>query len=156
MRTIWKLSAIVIPDKSCSFLIVSWSKGLSPYFMCSDQHVKYQMLRGFPFTSSLLLDYHVKQRIHSCKHSLIFSCCSVAKIWKWLLESPKSLQCVDFISEFKEQWLYVLGTKVIFECLLILLIFVYKYCDVCCESYLLLLIVHTSALLLYVHMHYLL
>ena len=29
--------------------------------MCSDQHVKYQMSRGFPLTSSLLLDYQVKQ-----------------------------------------------------------------------------------------------
>ena len=30
--------------------------------MCSDQHVKYRMpCCGFPFASSLLLDYHVKQ-----------------------------------------------------------------------------------------------
>ena len=29
--------------------------------MCSDQHVKYRMRRGFPLTSSLLLDYHVKK-----------------------------------------------------------------------------------------------
>ena len=49
----------------CSFLIVSLSRDLSLYFMCSDQHVKYRMPRGFPFTSSLLLDYHVKQYIHT-------------------------------------------------------------------------------------------
>ena len=47
--------------KSCSFLIVSLSKSLSLCFMCSDQHVKYRMPRGSPLTSSLLLDYHVKQ-----------------------------------------------------------------------------------------------
>ena len=50
-----------IPGKSCSFFIVSLSKDLSQCFMCSDQHVKYWMPRGFPSTSSLLLDYHVKQ-----------------------------------------------------------------------------------------------
>ena len=33
--------------------------------MCSDQHVKYRMPCGFPSTSSLLLDYHVKQYIHT-------------------------------------------------------------------------------------------
>ena len=37
---------------------------LSLCFMCSDQHVKYRMPRGFPVTSSLLLDYHFKQYIH--------------------------------------------------------------------------------------------
>ena len=45
--------------------IISLSKGLSPRFMCSDQHVKYWMPPGFPLTSSLLLDYHVKQYIHT-------------------------------------------------------------------------------------------
>ena len=40
--------------------IVSLSKSLSLYFMCSDQHVKYSMSRGFPLTSSLLLDDCVK------------------------------------------------------------------------------------------------
>ena len=49
-----------IPGKNCSFLIVFLSKGLSLYFMCSDQHVKYQMPRGFPLTSSLLLDYDIR------------------------------------------------------------------------------------------------
>ena len=52
-----------ILGKSSSSLIVSLSKGLSPCFMCSDQHVKYWMPRGFPLTSSLLLDYHIKQYI---------------------------------------------------------------------------------------------
>ena len=46
--------------KSCSFLIVSLSKSLSLCFMCSDQHVKHWIAGGFPLTSSLLLDYHVK------------------------------------------------------------------------------------------------
>ena len=36
-----------ILGKSCSFLILSLSKGLSLCFMCSDQHVKYRMLIGF-------------------------------------------------------------------------------------------------------------
>ena len=54
-----------ISGKSCSFDIVSLSKGLSLCFMCSDQHVKYRMPRGFPSTSSLLLDYHVKQYTHT-------------------------------------------------------------------------------------------
>ena len=47
-----------IPGKSCSFLIVSLNKSLSLRFMCSDQHVKYQMPRGVPLPSSLLLDFH--------------------------------------------------------------------------------------------------
>ena len=55
------------PNKSCNFLIVSLSKGLSLCFMCSDQRVKYRMPREFPLTSSLLLDYHVKQYTHTFK-----------------------------------------------------------------------------------------
>ena len=54
-----------MPGKTCSFLLVSLNKSLSLYFMCSDQHVKYWMLRGFLLTSSLLLDYRVKQCIHT-------------------------------------------------------------------------------------------
>ena len=54
-----------IPSNSCSFFIVSLSKGLSLCFMCSDQHVKYWMPRRFPLTTSLLLDYHAKQYIHT-------------------------------------------------------------------------------------------
>ena len=57
--------ARIIPGKSCSFLIDSLSKGLSLYFMCSDQHVKYQIPRVFPFTSNFLLNYHVKQYTHT-------------------------------------------------------------------------------------------
>ena len=53
-----------IPGKTCSFLIVSLSKSLSLCFMCSDQLVKYWMPRGFPLTSSLLLNY---QYIHTQK-----------------------------------------------------------------------------------------
>ena len=63
-----------IPGKSCSFLIVSLSKSLSLCFMCSDQHVKYQMPRGFSLTSSLLLDYHVKQKIHTYTLSCYNDC----------------------------------------------------------------------------------
>ena len=59
-----------IPGKSCSFLIASLSKSLSLYFMYSDQHVKYRIPRGFPLTSSLLLDYHVKQYIQQYTHYL--------------------------------------------------------------------------------------
>ena len=58
-----------IPGKSCSFLIVSLSKSLSLCVMCSDQHVKYRIPRGFPLTSSLLLDYHVKQHTHTPAHT---------------------------------------------------------------------------------------
>ena len=50
------------------------NKGLSLYFMCSDQHVKYWIPRGFPMTSSLLLNYHVKQYIHLA-NSHYFSVC---------------------------------------------------------------------------------
>ena len=35
-----------VSGKSCSFLIVSLSNGLSLYYMCSDQHVKYLMVCG--------------------------------------------------------------------------------------------------------------
>ena len=45
-----------IPGKSCKFLIVSLRNGLSPGFMCSDQHA---------LTSSLLLDYQVKKYIYT-------------------------------------------------------------------------------------------
>ena len=57
------------PGKNCSFFIVSLSKGLSLCFTCSAQHVKYRMPRGFPVTSSLLLDCHVKQYIHTSINS---------------------------------------------------------------------------------------
>ena len=58
-----------------SFPIVSFSKSLSQLFMCSDQHVKYRIIHGFPLTSSLLLDYHIKQYIHTTnKVSIIYIC----------------------------------------------------------------------------------
>ena len=46
-------------------------KGLSLCFMCSDQHVKYRIPHEFPSTSSLLLNYHVKQytRTRTCTHA---------------------------------------------------------------------------------------
>ena len=52
-----------IPGKGCSFLIVSLNEGLSLCFMCSDQHVKYQMPDGFSLTSSVLLDYLPRKTI---------------------------------------------------------------------------------------------
>ena len=52
---------VQIPAKAAFSLIVSLSKSLSLYFMCSDQHVEYWVTHGFPLTSCLLLDYHVKQ-----------------------------------------------------------------------------------------------
>ena len=58
-----------IPGNSCSFFIVSLSKGLSLCFMCSDQHEKYWMSSGFPlittlnYTHTLQLEpYHIKRR----------------------------------------------------------------------------------------------
>ena len=65
MQWLRLLTLISVNGKTCSFLIVFLSKGLSLCFMCSDQHVKYRMPCGFPSTSSLLLDYHVKQYIHT-------------------------------------------------------------------------------------------
>ena len=56
--------------KTCSFLMVSLSKSLSLCFMCSDQHVKYWMPCGFLLTSSLLLDYHIKQYITTYTHKI--------------------------------------------------------------------------------------
>ena len=54
-----------ILGKSCSFLIVSLSNGLSLYFMCSDQHVKYLMSHGFPS------DYHSADRLpHYTIHTI--------------------------------------------------------------------------------------
>ena len=44
---------------------------LSLCFMCSDQHVKERMPRGFPLTSSLLLDYHDKQYTHTSQHAIL-------------------------------------------------------------------------------------
>ena len=61
-----------IPGKIYSVLIVSLSKSLSLYLMCSDQHVKYQMPHGFPLTTSLLLHTH---RNSSRKSSYWFCYC---------------------------------------------------------------------------------
>ena len=70
---------VSISGKVCSFLIVSLSKGLSLYFMCSDQHVKYWMPRGFHLSSSLLLDYHIKT-IHTHIHTYIHISQSYSKL----------------------------------------------------------------------------
>ena len=48
----------LVSSKCCSFFIVSLSKSLSLYFMCSDQHAKYWMPHGFCLTNSLLLNYN--------------------------------------------------------------------------------------------------
>ena len=52
-----------ISGKSCSFLSLLKQRAYH-CASCSAQHVKYRMPRGFPLTSSVLLDYHVKQYIH--------------------------------------------------------------------------------------------
>ena len=87
-----------IPNKSCSFLIVFLTKGLSLYFMYSDQHVKYRMPRGFSLTSSLQLDYHVKT-IHThniCRYTYLKNVLDIFKVYllhlnrqSWLLASIK-------------------------------------------------------------------
>ena len=76
-----------IPGKSCSFLIVSFSKGLSLCFMCSDQHVKYRMPRGFPSTNSLLLNYHVKQYVLAQTHTRSLNTTSYMFVIRWFLVS---------------------------------------------------------------------
>ena len=60
LLTIIPADGVRFPARAAVFF-----KSLSLFFMCSDQHVKYQMPRGFPSTSSLLLDYHVKQYTHT-------------------------------------------------------------------------------------------
>ena len=52
------------------------SKGLSLYFMCSDQHVKYRMPQGFGLTISLLLNYpdtymHTCQKVQEWKFAKV-------------------------------------------------------------------------------------
>ena len=80
------ISADGVLCNSCSFLIVSLSKSLSLCFMCSDQHVKYRMPRGFPLTSSLLLDYHVKQYTHA----YLFALCYCLNLMQLNLSQPWS------------------------------------------------------------------
>ena len=54
---------------------------LKPCFMCSDQHVNFCMLCGFPMTIGLLLDYHVMQYlhtyIHTHMHGYSFNACAI-------------------------------------------------------------------------------
>ena len=52
------------PQQNLQFFVAFLNKGLSLRFMCSDQHLKYWMPRGFPLTSSSLMDYHVEQYTH--------------------------------------------------------------------------------------------
>ena len=68
LLTLISVDGVQFPAKTAVFFIVSLSKGLSLCFMYSNRHVKYWMPRGFPLTSSLLLDYHVKQYIHTHTH----------------------------------------------------------------------------------------
>ena len=68
---------VPFPARAAVFFIVSLSKGLSQCFMCFDQHAKYWMPRGFPLTSSLLLDYHIKQYIHTNTHTVTKLCTCV-------------------------------------------------------------------------------
>ena len=90
-----------IPDKSCSFLIVSLSRGLSLCFMCSDQHVKYRMLRGFLSTRSLLLDYHVKQYIHTlCVLQQAISCYITKQMQQCILVLNHSITAFAFLIRY--------------------------------------------------------
>ena len=69
------------PGKSCSFLIVSLSKGLSLYFMCSDQYVKYWIPYEFLLTSSLLLlDTHIHIS-HLIESILMVQHASTCSLW---------------------------------------------------------------------------
>ena len=90
-----------IPGKSCIFLIVSLSKGLSLCSMWSEQNVKDWMPRGFSLTSSLLLDYHIKQQYITDKTYLF---CCVKKTDRWenqcLLPFPKPKIRVALIEIF--------------------------------------------------------
>ena len=65
LLTLISADGVQFLTKAAVFLIVSLSKCLSLCFLCSEQHVKYRMPRGFPLTSSLLLDYHFKQNVHT-------------------------------------------------------------------------------------------
>ena len=85
-----------IPGNSCSFLIVSLSKGLSLCFKCSDQHVKYPMPLGFPLTNSLLLDYHVKQYTIDLIILLLLSLCNT---------HTKYCPCECFMTSMIDIWL---------------------------------------------------
>ena len=71
LLTLISVDGVQFLAKTAVFLIVSLSKGLLLYFMCFDQHVKYRMPRGFSLTSSLLLDYNVKQYIDTYTHTYI-------------------------------------------------------------------------------------
>ena len=72
-----------IPGTCCSFLIslTTHDSLHSRYFMCSDQHVKYQMPCGFPLPSSLLLDYHAKQYAHIFLHSVSLRLLLIIFLW---------------------------------------------------------------------------
>ena len=83
LRLLTLIPADGVPGNSCSFLIVSLSKSLSLCFMCSDQHVKYWMPCGFPSTSSLLLNYHVKQYTHTPKKHQLFTFSTILVLREW-------------------------------------------------------------------------
>ena len=69
------------PKREKQYRFLTWKKRekkiseffLSLYFMCSGQHVKYWMPRGFPLTSSLLLDYHLKQHTRTYSWDLLLN-----------------------------------------------------------------------------------
>ena len=93
-----------IPGKNCSFFIVFLSKGLSLCFTCSDQHVKYRMPHGFPLTSSLLLDYHVKQYIHTHIHTYVCvrACVRAQLCLSWI-------SCKYFVRSFMKRGFFFLN-----------------------------------------------
>ena len=74
--------------KAAVFSVFS-SRGLSLGFMCSDQHVKYRIPCGFLLTSSLLLDYHVKQ--------CIYTHINLIQLGNWLQVTEQPIIIVDIM-----------------------------------------------------------
>ena len=68
--------------------------------MCSDQHVKYRIPCRFSWTSGVLLDYHIKQCIHTqvgksvisvnfSSYFQLIECvcvcvCACVRVWVWV------------------------------------------------------------------------
>ena len=60
--TVSDLSALWMDGVQFLATAAAFSWCLSLRFICSHQYGKYWMPRGFPLTSSLLLDYHIMER----------------------------------------------------------------------------------------------
>ena len=83
------------------------------YFMCSDQHVRYWMSRGLSMTSSLLLDYQVKQYIHTlvfgfkalCEKQGIIDMNDIIPWWK-VLTSLRSCLFMEVLNWAIKNWVH--------------------------------------------------